>query len=54
MQRFKSQGLTQKFLSTHGAVYNNFNAQRHLVSARTHRVLRDEAMSSWRMAAAVA
>ena len=54
MQRFKSPGSAQKFLSTHAAVYNNFNAQRHLVSARTHRVLRDEAMSSWRMAAAVA
>jgi transposase-like protein len=54
MQRFKSPGSAQKFLSTHAAVYNNFNAQRHLASARTHRVLRDEAMSSWPMAAAVA
>jgi putative transposase len=33
MQRFKSIGLAQKFLSTHAAVYNIFNVQRHLTSA---------------------
>ena len=36
VQRFKSPGSAQKFLSTH-AVYNIFNAQRHLLSAQTHR-----------------
>ena len=39
MQRFKSPGSAQKFLSTHAAVHNTFNVQRHLTSARTHRAL---------------
>ncbi len=34
MQRFKSTGSAQKFLSTHVAVYNIFNVQRHLTSAK--------------------
>ena len=40
MQRFKSSGSAQKFLSMHAAVYNIFNVQRHLASARTHRSFR--------------
>ena len=32
MQRFKSAGSAQKFLSAHAAVYNTFNVQRHLTS----------------------
>jgi hypothetical protein len=32
MQRFKSGRSAQKFLSTHAAVYNIFNVQRHLSS----------------------
>src|SRR5580692_5891928 len=48
MQRFKSARSAQKFLSTHAAVYNTFNVQRHLVSAPSHRVLRATAMSTWR------
>ena len=31
MQRFKSQGQAQRFVATHGPVYNNFNVQRHLI-----------------------
>ena len=54
MQRFKSPGSAQKFLSTHAAVYNTFNAQRHLVSAPTYRVLRADALATWRTVAAVA
>jgi putative transposase len=52
MQRFKSQRSAQRFLSTHAAVYNTFNVQRHLVSAQTHRVLRTEAVAAWRTAVA--
>jgi putative transposase len=54
MQRFKSPGSAQKFLSTHAAAYNTFNVQRHLISARTHRVFRAAAMNAWREAVAVA
>jgi putative transposase len=53
MQRFKSLGSAQRFLSTHAAAYNNFNVQRHLISARTHRVFRAAAMNVWREAVAV-
>ena len=54
MQRFKSAGSAQKFLSTHAAVYNTFNVQRHLISAQTHRALRAAAMTTWRNAVAEA
>jgi putative transposase len=51
MQRFKSPGSAQRFLSTHAAVYNTFNVQRHLISRRTLRQFRGAAMSEWRAAA---
>jgi putative transposase len=54
MQRFTSPGSAQKFLSTHAAVYNTLNVQRHLTSAKTHRALRAEAMDRWRDAATAA
>jgi putative transposase len=54
MQRFKSAGSPQKFLSTHAAVYNIFNVQRHLTSAQPHRGLRAAAMTTWREAGAAA
>src|SRR5271165_1536568 len=54
MQRFKSAGSAQKSLSTHAAVYNTFNVQRHLTTRRTYRAFRAAAMSAWREAAAAA
>ena len=54
MQRFKSAGSAQRFLSAHAAVYNTFNVQRHLTSAQSHRVLRAAAMTTWREVVAAA
>jgi transposase-like protein len=54
MQRFKSRGSAQRFLSTHAAVYNTFNAQRHLTTRPTYRAFRATAMSTWREAAGAA
>ena len=54
MQGFKSRGSAQRFLSTHAAVYNTFNVQRHLTSASTHRGFRGAALDTWRSAVAVA
>ena len=51
MQRFKSSGPAQKLLSSHAAVFNTFNVQRHLTSAQTRRTLRAAAMKTWREAA---
>jgi putative transposase len=47
MQRFKSAGSAQRFLSTHVTMYNTFNVQRHLISRRTLRQFLAEAMSRW-------
>lgn len=51
-RRFKSQASAQRFLTTHAAIYNTFNIQRHLISRPTLRRFRAEAASVW--AAAVA
>ena len=47
MQGFKSQASAQRFLTTHGAIYNAFYTQRHLTSRRTLKVLRDAAFQTW-------
>jgi putative transposase len=54
MQRFKSPGSAQRFLSMHAAVYNAFNVRRHLISRRTLRIFRAEAMAQWHAATAAA
>jgi transposase-like protein len=54
MQRFKSAGSAQRFLSTHAAIYNTFNIQRHLITRKTLRRFRSEAMSVWQTVAAAA
>jgi putative transposase len=54
MQRFKSAGSAQRLHSTHAAIYNTFNVQRHLISRRTLRQFRAEAMNRWAAATAAA
>jgi nicotinate-nucleotide pyrophosphorylase (carboxylating) len=52
MQRFKSPGSAQRFLSVHASVQNTFDVQRHLVSRNTLRILRGEPFQNWRAATA--
>ncbi len=47
MQRFKSPGSAQRFLSAHAAVHNTFNLERHLVSRKTMKTFRTAAMAEW-------
>ena len=47
MQRVRSAGSAQRFLSTHAAIYNTFYVQRHLISRRTLRQFRAAAMERW-------
>ena len=54
MQRFKSPGSAQRFLSVHASIYNTFYIQRHLISRNTLRQFRDEAMRVWQIASAAA
>lgn len=54
MQRFKSPGSAQRFLSIHATVYNIFNIQRHLIPRNILRQFRDEAMKEWQKATAAA
>jgi putative transposase len=54
MQRFKSAGSAQRFLSIHAVVHNTFNLQRHLISRSTLRIFRAEAAAQWQDAVAAA
>jgi transposase-like protein len=53
MQRFKSPGSAQRFLSAHAAVHNTFNIERHLISRKTLKSFRAEAMEQWRQATTI-
>lgn len=53
-QKFKSQGSAQRFLATHGPIYNTFNLQPHLVRRSTLRTLRAKAHREWAAATAAA
>jgi len=46
--------ISQRFLSTHGAVNNVFNLQPHLIRRPTLRLFRAEAYRTWTEATAVA
>jgi putative transposase len=54
LQRFKSAGSAQRFLSIQAPVHNTFNLQRHLLSRRTLRLFRAEADDAWQTATAAA
>ena len=54
MQGFKSPGSAQRFLSTHAAIYNTFTVQRHLITRKTMRQFRGEAINTWRTVTAAA
>ena len=43
----RAQAQRKRFLSTHAAVYNTFNVERHPASAQTDRTLRFAAMKTW-------
>jgi putative transposase len=47
MQRFKSAGSAQRFLSVHSSIYNHFNIQRHLISQNTLRQFRGAVTAQW-------
>ena len=54
MQGLKSARSAQRFLSTHATVYNTFNVQRHLITRKTMRQFRGDAMNTWRTVTAAA
>jgi len=49
MRRFKSQASAQTFRSNHEPIYNLFNVQRQLISRRTLRAFRNNAMKEWKV-----
>jgi putative transposase len=47
MQRFKSTGQAQRFLSAHGLIYGHFRPRRHLMAATEYRRTRAKAFRIW-------
>ncbi len=52
MQGFKSQHSAQRFLTTHAAIYNTFNTQRHVASRPGMKLFRAAAHHAWQTAVA--
>lgn len=52
MQGFKSLPSAQRFLTTHAAIYNAYDFQRHMISRPTLRLFRARANRVWNLAAA--
>jgi putative transposase len=48
MQRFKSAGQAQRFLSAHSMIYGHFRPRRHLMTAAEYRRARTKAFRIWR------
>jgi putative transposase len=48
MQRFKSAGQAQRFLSAHSMIYGHFRPRRHLMMASAYRRARTKAFRIWR------
>ena len=48
MQRFKSPGQAQRFLSSHAMIYGHFRPRRHLMTAARYRRARADAFRVWR------
>ena len=47
MQRFKSPGQAQAFLSAHAFIHGHFHPRRHLLTASTYHAIRTEAFDVW-------
>ena len=47
MLRFRKMKTLQKFTSTHAALHNHFNQERHLVSRETYKARRSAAWAEW-------
>ena len=48
VQRFKSAGQVQRFLSAHAMIYGHFRPRRHLIAAAGYRRVRARAFRTWR------
>jgi len=54
LQRFKSPGSAQRFLSIHSATYNTFHHQRHFLKRPMYKELRSTSFEVWQSASAAA
>ena len=54
MERFKSAGHAQRFLSARSPIHNHFQRRCHLISASEYRAVRARAFTTWREATGLA